>query len=69
MELGGVICFKIEAAGLINDFPYLIIRGICDYTDSYKNKKWQLYTAVTVAAYVKEILSIIPAVIDKVGYS
>lgn len=30
---------EIEAAGLINDFLYLVIRGIYDYTDLYKNKE------------------------------
>ena len=34
----GVICFEIEAAGLIDNFRCLVIRGICDYTDSHKNK-------------------------------
>ncbi|KAF2192911.1 purine and uridine phosphorylase [Zopfia rhizophila CBS 207.26] len=37
-ELGGVICFKMKAAGLMNAFPCLVIRGICDYVDLYKNK-------------------------------
>jgi nucleoside phosphorylase len=37
-ELGGVLCFEMEAAGLMNNFPCLVIRGICDYADSYKNK-------------------------------
>ncbi|RYP11581.1 hypothetical protein DL765_007681 [Monosporascus sp. GIB2] len=36
-----VLCFEIEAAGLMNHFPCLVIRGICDYSDTYKNKKWQ----------------------------
>ena len=27
-ELGGVLCFEMETAGLINSFPYLIIRDI-----------------------------------------
>ena len=30
----------MEAVGLINNFPYLVIRGICDYLDLYKNKEW-----------------------------
>ena len=34
-----VICVEIEAAGLMNSFPYLVIRGICDYADSHKSKK------------------------------
>jgi nucleoside phosphorylase len=62
MELGGtVLCFEMEAAGLMNSFPCLIIRGICDYADSHKNKKWQPYAAVAAAACAKELLSIIPA--------
>jgi nucleoside phosphorylase len=35
----GVLCFEMEAAGLMNNFPCLVIRGICDYTDSHKNKR------------------------------
>jgi hypothetical protein len=37
-----------------------VIRGICDYADSHKNKQWQPYAAGTAAAYAKEVLSIIP---------
>ena len=58
-ELGGVLCFEMEAAGLMNSFPCLVIRGICDYADSHKNKRWQPYAAGTAAAYAKEVLSII----------
>ncbi|KAJ4304722.1 hypothetical protein N0V90_000249 [Kalmusia sp. IMI 367209] len=60
-ELGGVLCFEMEAAGLMNSFPCLVIRGICDYADSHKNKRWQAYAAGTAAAYAKEVLSVIPA--------
>jgi nucleoside phosphorylase len=59
-ELGGVLCFEMEAAGLMNSFPCLVIRGICDYADSHKNKQWQTYAAGTAAAYAKEMLSFIP---------
>lgn len=59
-EFGGVLCFEMEAAGLMNSFPCLVIRGICDYADSHKNKKWQAYAAGTAAAYAKEVLSVIP---------
>ena len=61
-ELGGVLCFEMEAAGLMNSFPCLVIRGICDYADSHKNKKWQAYAAGTAAACAKEVLLIIPPV-------
>ncbi|KAF2273332.1 purine and uridine phosphorylase [Westerdykella ornata] len=59
-ELGGILCFEMEAAGLMNSFPCLVIRGICDYADSHKNKMWQPYAAGTAAAYAKELLSVIP---------
>ena len=59
-ELGGVLCFEMEAAGLMNSFPCLVIRGICDYADSHKNKKWQPYAAGTAVACAKEVLSVIP---------
>lgn len=60
-ELGGVLSFEMEAAGLMNSFPCLVVRGISDYADSHKNKKWQPYAAAAAAACAKEILSNCPA--------
>jgi nucleoside phosphorylase len=50
------LCFEMEAAGLMDSFPCLVVRGICDYSDSHKNKEWQGYAAATAAAYAREIL-------------
>ncbi|KAM3513179.1 hypothetical protein MY11210_003204 [Beauveria gryllotalpidicola] len=55
------ICFEMEAAGLMNHFPCLVIRGICDYADSHKNDQWQRYASATAAAYAKELLAYVPA--------
>lgn len=55
------ICFEMEAAGLMNHFPCLVIRGICDYADSHKNDRWQRYASATAAAYAKELLGWVPA--------
>ncbi|KAF4417377.1 Kinesin light chain [Colletotrichum fructicola] len=52
----GVACFEMEAAGLMNHFPCLVIRGICDYSDSHKNKAWQGFAAMVAAAYAKDLL-------------
>lgn len=52
------ICFEMEAAGLMNNFPCLIIRGICDYADEHKNDRWQNYAAATAAAFTKELLEV-----------
>ncbi|KXH58327.1 hypothetical protein CSAL01_13102 [Colletotrichum salicis] len=43
-ELGGILYFEIEAAGLMNNFPYIVIRSICDYADAHKNKQDAILT-------------------------
>jgi nucleoside phosphorylase len=58
---GNVLCFEMEAAGLMNDFPCVVIRGICDYVDSHKNKDWQEHAAAVAAAFAKEFLLVVPA--------
>ncbi|KAB8271024.1 hypothetical protein BDV30DRAFT_228526 [Aspergillus minisclerotigenes] len=55
------LCFEMEAAGLMNQFPCLVIRGICDYCDTHKNDRWQKYAAATAAAYAKELLQVTDA--------
>ncbi|KAL4972502.1 purine and uridine phosphorylase [Aspergillus desertorum] len=55
-ELGNVLCFEMEAAGLMNAFPCLVIRGISDYADYHKNDIWHGYAAATAAAAAKEVL-------------
>ncbi|KAJ5925938.1 hypothetical protein N7454_007448 [Penicillium verhagenii] len=56
----GALCFEMESAGLMVDFPCIVIRGICDYSDSHKNKEWQGYAALVAAAYAKELLGYVP---------
>ncbi|CAG8103036.1 unnamed protein product [Penicillium salamii] len=56
----GALCFEMEAAGLMLDFPCVVIRGVCDYADSHKNKQWQGYAALAAAAYTKELLDYVP---------
>lgn len=56
-----VLCVEMEAAGLMNDFPCVVIRGICDYADSHKNKQWQDYSATVAAACAKALLTVVPA--------
>jgi nucleoside phosphorylase len=59
-SLGGdIFCFETKAAGLMNTFPCLVIRGIYDYADSHRNEKWQPYAAATAAAYAKDLLSVL----------
>lgn len=57
----GILCFEMEAAGIMDQLPSLVVRGICDYCDGHKNKVWQPYAALAAAAYSKAILSLVPA--------
>ncbi|KAH8844717.1 hypothetical protein MCOR01_001986 [Pyricularia oryzae] len=52
----GVLCFEMEAAGMMNVTGCAVIRGICDYSDTHKNKKWQGFAAMTAAAYASSLL-------------
>ena len=56
-----IICFEMEAAGLMDWLPCLVVRGICDYCDAWKTKSFQKYSALAAAAYAKDLLSMIPA--------
>lgn len=56
VEKTGALCFEMEAAGLVDHFPCLVIRGICDYCDSHKLKNWQRYAAAVAAAYAREFV-------------
>jgi nucleoside phosphorylase len=60
----GVLCFEMEAAGALADFPCIVIRGISDYCDSHKNDQWHGYAAAAAAAYARQLFFHMP--IDEV---
>ncbi|KAH6887627.1 hypothetical protein B0T10DRAFT_461065 [Thelonectria olida] len=51
------IAFEMESAGVWDVFPCVVIKGVCDYADSHKNKDWQEYAAASAAACTKGFLS------------
>ncbi|KAK1655086.1 hypothetical protein BDP81DRAFT_498558 [Colletotrichum phormii] len=51
-----ILCFEMEAAGLMNHFPCIVVKGICDYCDTHKNDVWQGYAALVAAAYAKALI-------------
>lgn len=50
---GDVLCFEMEADGLMNTFPCLVVRGISDYGDKHKNDGWHRHAPATAAAFCK----------------
>jgi hypothetical protein len=55
--IGDVLCFEMEAAGIMTEYSCIAIRGISDYADSHKNDAWQHYAAAAAAGCAKELLS------------
>ncbi|THV66825.1 purine and uridine phosphorylase [Aureobasidium pullulans] len=51
-----IIAFEMEGAGVWDNLPCIIIKGVCDYADSHKNKHWQDYAAATAASAAKAFL-------------
>ncbi|KAL6232292.1 hypothetical protein BDW75DRAFT_232903 [Aspergillus navahoensis] len=51
-----VIGFEMEGAGVWDNIPCIIIKGVCDYADSHKSKLWQAYAAATGASVAKAFL-------------
>ncbi|KAH7176020.1 ankyrin repeat protein [Dactylonectria macrodidyma] len=59
-EQYGLLCFEMEAAGALADFPCIVIRGISDYCDSHKNDQWHGYAAAVAAAYARHLFFHMP---------
>jgi nucleoside phosphorylase len=59
-----LLCFEMEAAGALADFPCIAVRGISDYCDSHKNDQWHGYAAAAAAAYARQLFFHMP--IDEV---
>ncbi|TQN65987.1 Vegetative incompatibility protein HET-E-1, partial [Colletotrichum shisoi] len=51
-----LIAVEMEAAGAWDEVPCVVVKGVCDYADSHKNKKWQTFAAATAASTMKALL-------------
>ncbi|KAG9252911.1 nucleoside phosphorylase domain-containing protein [Emericellopsis atlantica] len=51
-----LIAFEMEGAGAWDEVPCIVVKGLCDYADSHKNKAWQDFAAATAASVAKAIL-------------
>ncbi|KAL7945743.1 nucleoside phosphorylase domain-containing protein [Trichoderma barbatum] len=51
-----LIAFEMEGAGAWDELPCIVVKGICDYADSHKNKMWQHFAAATAASVMKALL-------------
>ncbi|OHW96584.1 kinesin light chain [Colletotrichum incanum] len=51
-----LIAFEMEGAGVWDEIPSVVVKGVCDYADSHKNKNWQNFAAATAASTTKALL-------------
>ncbi|KAL6899957.1 nucleoside phosphorylase domain-containing protein [Trichoderma evansii] len=51
-----VIALEMEGAGLWDEIPCIIVKGVSDYADSHGNVMWQCYAAATAASVLKAVL-------------
>jgi nucleoside phosphorylase len=61
----GIKAIEMEGSGIADatwtqTSGYLVIRGICDYCDKYKNDDWHNYAALVAAAYMIALLRSMP---------
>lgn len=55
-----ILCFEMEAAGIMNALPCLVVRGISDYADSRKNDEWRPRAIAGACSYAKALILHIP---------
>ncbi|QYT03646.1 hypothetical protein H0G86_010591 [Trichoderma simmonsii] len=51
-----VIAFEMEGAGLWDEVPCIIIKGVSDYADSHNNDIWRPYATAAAVAVMKAAL-------------
>ncbi|KAF5722923.1 MTA SAH nucleosidase [Fusarium mundagurra] len=51
-----IIAFEMEGAGIWQELPCIIVKGVSDFADCEKTKEWQDYAAAMAAAISKTIL-------------
>ncbi|EFQ27981.1 phosphorylase superfamily protein [Colletotrichum graminicola] len=52
----GLVAFEMEGAGVWDEFPCVVVKSVCDYADSHKNKRWQDFAAAAAASMAKALL-------------
>ncbi|KAH7125872.1 hypothetical protein EDB81DRAFT_860564 [Dactylonectria macrodidyma] len=55
-----LIAFEMEGAGVWDEIPCIVVKAVCDYADSHKNKKWQYFAAARAASTTKALLESYP---------
>lgn len=52
----GILAFEMEGAGVWDELPCIIVKGVCNYADSHPNNHWQNFAAATAASVAKSLV-------------
>lgn len=52
----GVLAFEMEGAGVWDELPCIIVKGVCNYADSHTNNRWHNFAAATAASVAKSLV-------------
>lgn len=59
----GIIAFEMEGAGIWDELPCIIVKGVSDYGDGHKTRKWaewQNFAAATAASVARALIERYP---------
>ncbi|KAH8690644.1 nucleoside phosphorylase domain-containing protein [Talaromyces proteolyticus] len=56
----GIVCFEMEGAGVWDNLPCVVVKGVSNYADGHVNKMWQSYAAAAAASCTKAFLEYWP---------
>ncbi|KAJ4860159.1 WD domain, g-beta repeat domain-containing protein [Trichoderma breve] len=56
----GVLAFETEAAGVWDELPCIIVKGVSNYADGHGSKHWQDFAAATAACVAKALVEQYP---------
>ncbi|KAF0324234.1 nacht and ankyrin domain protein [Colletotrichum asianum] len=59
-EEQNLVAFEMEGAGIWDQFPCVVVKAVCDYANSHKNKNYQNFAAARAASATKAILEAFP---------
>jgi hypothetical protein len=54
-----ILALETEGSGVWDEFPCIIVKGVCDYADSHNNKGWRNFTAATAATAASVVQGLI----------
>ncbi|EHK17687.1 uncharacterized protein TRIVIDRAFT_16112, partial [Trichoderma virens Gv29-8] len=52
----GILAYDMEGAGVWDELPCIIVKGVCDYADGHLGKLWQNFAAATAACVAKGLV-------------